>query len=264
MLPPECAAVLKVDALSKTYGPPGRGFRAIERLSFEVRERELMCIVGPSGCGKTTLLRCLSGLLRPTSGAAFLDGQAIAKPPEQLALVSQDYSRSLLPWMSVLKNVTLPLRSKGLGRAERDAKALAVLARVGLERFADRFPWQLSGGMQQRVAIARALAYEPRILLMDEPFAAVDAQARADLEDLLQDVWLDYRITVLLVTHDIDEAVYLGDRVLVLTRSPAVAKAIVDIELDRPRRQVETKEHPEFVQRRAQVFRLVREEGRAG
>ena len=171
-----------------------------------------MCVVGPSGCGKTTLLKCISGLLEPTRGASVaLDG-----PRDKLALVFQEYSRSLFPWMNVRQNVAFPLRRKkqGAGAGRRGVAGRSV----GLEGAMDRYPWQLSGGMQQRVAIARALAYQPSILLMDEPFASVDAQTRADLEDLVLEVRRQYDVTILFVTHDIDESVYLSDRIVVLTR----------------------------------------------
>jgi NitT/TauT family transport system ATP-binding protein len=255
----EQSVVLEVDGLTKTYGVGDRAVRAIGDLSFRVFSGEFMCIVGPSGCGKSTLLKCLSGLLKPTAGTARLDGQVITGPSKRLALVFQDYTRSLLPWLTVRKNVTLPLRAKGVGRREREALAEETLGSVGLSKFIDHYPWQLSGGMQQRVAIGRALAYQAEILLMAEPFAAVDAQTRADLEDLILRVWGEYGITVLLVTHDIDEAVYLADRVVALTPAPTEVKELIDIELPRPRHQVETKEMPEFVHQRAHVFRLVKQ-----
>ncbi len=179
-----------------------------------------MCVVGPSGCGKTTLLKCISGLLRPSQGEVVLDGQRVTDPPEEMALVFQEYNRSLMPWASVRNNVLLPLRHKKLTGAERTRLVEESLAEVGLSRFIDHYPWQLSGGMQQRVAIARALAYQPSILLMDEPFASVDAQTRGDLEDLVLQVREDYGITILFVTHDIDESVYLSDRIVVLTHAP--------------------------------------------
>jgi NitT/TauT family transport system ATP-binding protein len=175
-----------------------------------------------------------------------------------MAVVFQDYSRSLLPWMSVLKNVALPLRSKGMTRAEREAVAAEKLAAVGLEQRMHLYPWQLSGGMQQRVAIARALAYQPEILLMDEPFASVDAQTRADLEDLLLQIWSEFGGTILFVTHDIDESVYLADRVLVLTPSPTEVKEVVSIDLPRPRDQVTSRDTMEFAHLRTLIYQLVR------
>jgi NitT/TauT family transport system ATP-binding protein len=249
---------LEVSALSKTFGTGDRAVRAIDDLTFEVDPGEFLCIVGPSGCGKTTLLKCLSGLLRPTSGAAYLEGSLIEKSPDGLALVFQEYSRSLLPWMTVGANVRLPLLGRRVRKSERRSRAAEALAAVGLTGFEDKHPWQLSGGMQQRVAIARALAYQPHLLLMDEPFASVDAQTRADLEDLVIDVHERFEITVVFVTHDIDESVYLADRVIVLSHRPTTVKEIVAVSLPRPRDQIATKELPEFMEIRGRVIRLIK------
>jgi NitT/TauT family transport system ATP-binding protein len=254
--------VLEVRSLAKVYGNGPRATLAIKELSFQVRERELLCIVGPSGCGKTTLLKCVSGLLPVTAGQVVLDGRVVSSPPEQMALVFQEYGRSLFPWLRVDQNVRFPLRRKRIPRAEAARLVSDSLAAVGLSEFARHYPWQLSGGMQQRVAIARALAYEPEILVMDEPFASVDAQTRADLEDLLLSVWQRYPVTVLFVTHDIDEAVYLGDRILVLSARPTVQADLVTVDLPRPRDQVETKALPEFAQMRARVYHSIRSHGR--
>jgi NitT/TauT family transport system ATP-binding protein len=251
---------LEVKQLSKTYGSGDSAVEAIGELTFTVDHGEFVCILGPSGCGKTTLLKCLSGLLRPTSGSAFLEGQPIDGTPDRLALVFQDYSRSLLPWMTVRGNVTLPLLAKGMRKGDRNDRALEALSAVGLDGFSDSHPWQLSGGMQQRVAIARALAYEPRLLLMDEPFASVDAQTRADLEDLVLQVHARFGITVVFVTHDIDESIYLADRILVLTQRPTHVKELVTVTLPRPRDQLATKSLPEFTQLRNHVFRLIKGE----
>jgi NitT/TauT family transport system ATP-binding protein len=251
-------AILTVENLSKTYGTGEKAVRAIGSLTFEVNAGEFMSIVGPSGCGKTTLLKCLSGLLPATEGVARLEGKVISAPPEDMAIVFQDYSRSLLPWLTNRKNVLLPLKAKGLPRSERATIAQGALESVGLARFMDHYPWQLSGGMQQRVAIARALAYRPQVLLMDEPFASVDAQTRADLEDLLLRVWSDFGVTILFVTHDIDEAVYLSDRVVALSPAPTEVLELISVDLPRPREQVETKELPNFAHLRAHVYRLVK------
>jgi NitT/TauT family transport system ATP-binding protein len=177
-----------------------------------------------------------------------------------MALVFQEYGRSLMPWASVRNNVLLPLRHKGLGRKARKALVEEALEAVGLTRFIDHYPWQLSGGMQQRVAIARALAYQPSILLMDEPFASVDAQTRADLEDLVLRVREEFAVTILFVTHDIDESVYLSDRVVVLTHAPTDVKEIAEVDLPFPRDQIATKELPDFTQLRAHIYRLIRRE----
>jgi NitT/TauT family transport system ATP-binding protein len=251
--------ILSVQKLSKEYAHRDGARLVLDQISLDVRSREFVCIVGPSGAGKTTLLRCMAGLLSPSDGVVLLDGEPIDRPPAKLAVVFQDYSRSLLPWMSVIKNVTLPLRSQGVAKAERRDRAFNALAGVGLSGSESLYPWQLSGGMQQRVAIARALAYQPEALLMDEPFASVDAQTRADLEDLIRNVRHEFGVTVALVTHDIDEAVYLSDRVVILSGTPAHVKAIVPIELGAVRDQLTTKSMPEFAARRSQILGLVRE-----
>jgi NitT/TauT family transport system ATP-binding protein len=252
--------MLAIKRLGKVYGEGAMATHAIAEISFEVADGEFVCVVGPSGCGKTTLLKCVAGLLSPSQGEVLLRGKAVTKPPEELALVFQDYSRSLMPWASVGNNVLLPLRHKKLSRSERKTLVDDSLAAVDLTRFTDHYPWQLSGGMQQRVAIARALAYQPSILLMDEPFASVDAQTRGDLEDLILRVRDEYGITILFVTHDIDESVYLADRVVVLTHSPTHVKEIVPVHLPRPRDQIATKELAEFTHLRGHVYRLIKRE----
>lgn len=249
---------LEVKGLRKVYGSGESAVVAIRDLTFDVERGEFVCIVGPSGCGKTTLLKCLAGLLQPTEGSAFLEGDRIDGPPEGLALVFQDYSRSLLPWMTVWRNVTLPLIANHVPKAERTRRATEALEAVGLKDFTQVHPWQLSGGMQQRVAIARALAYQPRLLLMDEPFASVDAQTRGDLEDLVLRVHEEFGITVVFVTHDIDESVYLASRVVVLDDRPTSVSDIVPVPLPRPRDQAGTRELPEFGRLRSQVFRMIK------
>jgi NitT/TauT family transport system ATP-binding protein len=253
-------AMLEIEALGKTYGTGAKATEAIRSISFTVAENEFVCVVGPSGCGKTTLLKCISGLLPPTRGRALLRGKEVTQPPEEMALVFQEYSRSLMPWASVRNNVLLPLRHLPLDKSERVARVEESLEAVGLTTFIDHYPWQLSGGMQQRVAIARALAYNPSILLMDEPFASVDAQTRGDLEDLVLQVRAEYGITILFVTHDIDESVYLSNRIVVLTQSPTTVREIVPVELPSRRDQIETKELPEFARLRAHVYRLIKRE----
>jgi NitT/TauT family transport system ATP-binding protein len=252
--------MLEINGLGKTYGTGAKATHAVGNVSFTVEDGEFVCVVGPSGCGKTTLLKCVAGLLRPTRGAIVLRGNRVTAPPEEMALVFQEYGRSLMPWTSVRNNVVLPLRHKKLNKNERGELVEEALEAVGLTRFIDHYPWQLSGGMQQRVAIARALAYQPSILLMDEPFASVDAQTRGDLEDLVLRVREEYSITILFVTHDIDESVYLADRVVVLTHSPTEVKEIVPVDLSRPRDQITTKELPEFVHLRGHVYRLIKRE----
>ena len=256
--------MLEVKHLGKTYGTGEKATHAVGDVSFSVEDGEFVCVVGPSGCGKTTLLKCIAGLLRPSNGGVLLRGKRVVRPPEEMALVFQEYGRSLMPWASVRNNVLLPLRHKKLPRSERKRLVEDSLDAVSLTRFIDHYPWQLSGGMQQRVAIARALAYQPTTLLMDEPFASVDAQTRGDLEDLILRVRNEYDITILFVTHDIDESVYLADRVVVLTHSPTEVKEIVPVELPRPRDQIATKELPEFAQLRAHVYRLIKREQSVG
>jgi NitT/TauT family transport system ATP-binding protein len=230
---------------------------ALEDVNLQVAEGELVSIVGPSGCGKSTLLRCIAGLIRPSQGRITLNDKEIIDVPDNLAVVFQDYSRSLLPWLTVRDNVALPLRRHGRAKAERQAAALEALEAVGLAGAAQKYPWQLSGGMQQRVSIARALAYRPALLLMDEPFGSVDAQTREDLEDLVLRV-RGGGMTILLVTHDIDESVYVGDRVVVLDRAPGRVVADLAVNLPAARDQITTRELPEFVHMRAEVGRLVR------
>jgi NitT/TauT family transport system ATP-binding protein len=249
--------MLDVAGLKKVYESATGSTEAIRDLTFTVRAGEMVCIVGPSGAGKTTLLRCISGLLPPTSGTVSLEGQKVSGPPKGMAVVFQEYARSLFPWLTVEQNVELPLKEKGIGKAERRRLVDTALEAVGLADVPRSYPWQLSGGMQQRVAIARAVAYEPHILLMDEPFAAVDAQTRADLEDLVRALWHRLGVTVLFVTHDIDESIYLGQRVLVLSGRPTVILEDVAVNLPNQRDQLTTRNDPEFARLRAHVYDLV-------
>lgn len=246
--------VLSIDGLSFAYGDK----QILEDLNADLRPGEFMCIVGPSGAGKTTLLQCLAGLRLPTEGQVQFNGERVTEPPKDLAVVFQDYSHSLMPWLSSRDNVALPLKSAGIGRKERNERSELALQKVGLAGSESKYPWQLSGGMQQRVAIARALACNPKAIIMDEPFASVDAQTRADLEDLVLGVCKSLGITVLLVTHDIDEAVYLSDRILVLSGKPATVSEIVDVDLGNDRDQILTKELSRYAEVRSHVYRLIR------
>jgi NitT/TauT family transport system ATP-binding protein len=203
------------------------------------------------------MLRCIAGLIKPSDGAVALHGDPVNGVPKDLAVVFQDYSRSLFPWLSVRGNVEFPLRTRVSSRSARRARAMEALSWVGLSDAAGKYPWQLSGGMQQRVSIARALACQPALLLMDEPFASVDAQTRAELEDLLLRVRTEHGSTVLLVTHDIDESVYLGDRVLVLSGSPASIVADLTVDLPAERDQITTRGSARFVELRTEVARLL-------
>jgi NitT/TauT family transport system ATP-binding protein len=248
-------SALEIDALGKSFVTRERTSVAISDVSFVVREHEFVAVVGPSGCGKTTLLKCIAGLMHPSTGQARLDGRSVDGPMTDMALVFQDYSRSLFPWLTVRKNILLPLRERS--RAEREQVVKDSLEAVGLFKFIDYYPWQLSGGMQQRVAIARALACEPRVLLMDEPFASVDAQTRAELEDLVLRLHARRGVTMLFVTHDIDESVYMSDRVVILTSSPSHVQEVLPIDLPRPRTQDGTKALPEFATLRTHVYRAI-------
>ncbi|WP_176742391.1 ABC transporter ATP-binding protein [Streptomyces sp. LUP47B] len=250
-------ALLGVSGLKKVYDGSGRRVEAVRDLTFTVEAGELVCLVGPSGCGKTTLLKCMGGLLTPTAGEVHLAGRKVSGPPPGMAFVFQEYGRSLFPWMRVADNVELPLKQKDLSKARRRELVADALESVDLTEASGAYPWQLSGGMQQRVAIARALAYEPEVLLMDEPFAAVDAQTRADLEDLVRRLWRERGITILFVTHDIDEAVYLGERVIVLSASPTVVQEQLKIDLPDERDQLHTRVAPRFAELRTHVYEQI-------
>ena len=255
---------LEVRGLHKLYQGRGRSVEALRDLTFSVEASELVCVVGPSGCGKTTLLRCIAGLLEPTAGEVLLEGARVGGPPPGMAVVFQEYGRSLFPWMSVRANVELPLRAKRLQGQRRDELVSEALGAVGLGDVHSAYPWQLSGGMQQRVAIARAVAYEPHVLLMDEPFAAVDAQTRAELEDLVRSVWHRTEVTILFVTHDIDEAVYLGQRVLVLSSSPTVVQEEMAVDLPGERDQLTTRSDPRFTRLRTHLYAQIQQAKRGG
>lgn len=250
--------MLEVDNLSKTFDGKSGPVHALGGLTFTVERGQFVSIVGPSGCGKTTLLRSVAGLQTASGGTVRLDGTLVTRPPEGMAVVFQDYRSSLMPWLTVRKNIMLPLRQQRLAKAEQNALIEQSADSVGLHEFLNHYPWQLSGGMQQRVAIARALAYRPQIMLMDEPFASVDAQTRADLEDLVLAIRREYGMTILLVTHDVDEAVYLANRVIVLSNRPSRVVQQVEITLPDERDQIETKELPEFGKLRGHVLRSVK------
>jgi len=247
--------VLTVEQLHHAYTPEQL---VAANITFDVKAGEIVSIVGPSGCGKTTLLKALAGLLKPTGGIIRFQGKIVQGVPEGLAIVFQEYGRSLLPWTTVNGNIELPLRYQPITPAECRRRIAESLQAVNLSGCGELYPWQLSGGMQQRVAIARALAYQPKLLLMDEPFASVDAQTRADLEDLVAAVQDQFGITIVLVTHDIDESVYLSDRVIVLSRPPSTVLAQVGIELPRPRDQIKTKAMQQFVEKRSEIAQMIR------
>ncbi len=249
---------LIVEGLSKSYGAGDGAIKVLSNLNLRVDPGEIICIVGPSGAGKTTLLRCLSGLLPPTAGSVRVGETRITEPQPEIGLVFQDYRGSLMPWMRAADNVAFPLEGKGVPKAERLERARACLADVGLPDSGERYPWELSGGMQQRVAIARALAYDAHILLMDEPFGSLDAQTRFELEDLVMALRKRLRISIIVVTHDIDEAVYLADRVIVLSGHPATVIDTVTVDLGEDRDQIKTKSIPRFAEYRSRILSEIR------
>lgn len=254
---PDGDALLTVRNLKKVYHTDGGDIEAVRNLTFDLAKGEMTCLVGPSGSGKTTLLKAISGLLEPTAGEVKLAGSVVSGPPKNMAVVFQEYGRSLYPWMRVRENVELPLKVAGMDKAKRRQLVDDALVAVGLDHVPRSYPWQLSGGMQQRVAIARAVAYQPEVLLMDEPFAAVDAQTRADLEDLVRRVWKDLGVTVLFVTHDIDESVYLGSRVIILSSSPTIIQQDLIIDLPDERNQLETRSSARFAELRHHVYEQI-------
>ena len=253
---------------------PGSGFLSVDRVSirygarevlsptsFEVARGEFVCIVGPSGCGKTTLLRAASGLVAASGGEVRRHGRAVTEPSREVAFVFQDYGRALLPWRTVEGNVSLALEAAGVAAAERPARIARVLAKVGLQAHATKFPLQLSGGMQQRAQIARCLAQEPELLMMDEPFGALDALTRQGLQDEVARLVSEDGLTVLFVTHDLDEAIYLGDRVIALQADPRPGRPsmarMIDVDVPRPRDQLTSKERPEFLRLRRELFAFI-------
>jgi NitT/TauT family transport system ATP-binding protein len=226
-------------------------------IDLEVNAGEFLCIVGPSGSGKTTLLRMLAGLARPTTGEVRFYGKPITAPARERAIIFQDYSKALLPWRTVEANVALSLEARKIARAQQGAIVAELLAKMGLEQAAQHYPGQLSGGMQQRVQIARCLAQDPKILLMDEPFGALDAMTRQALQDEILQIAADKSMTVVFITHDLEEAIYLGDRVLVLGGTPAAIVAEIEVGLPRPRDQLTTREDPRFLAHRHRLFGLL-------
>lgn len=246
------APILAVESISKHYGSAP----VLEGLKFDQRPGEFLTIVGPSGCGKSTLLRCIASLMQPNSGAVRHKGNAFADPPRWLSIVFQDYSRALFPWLTVRQNVAFGLRD--IGAREKDERVKAAVEAVNLTHAIDLYPWQLSGGMQQRCSLARSIVVRPELLLLDEPFASVDAQTRIDLQDLVIDLSRRMKLSTLLVTHDVEEAVYMSDRIVVLSTRPARVVEEIAVDLPYPRDQLATKETPEFLRLRHQVYTLIR------
>lgn len=231
---------------------------ALKDINLEVKKGEFMVIVGPSGCGKSTLLDLLAGLTKPNSGQILLDGKAITGPNLDRGIVFQQYA--LFPWKTTLANVEFGLEAKGVGRKERRKIALEFIHLVGLAGFENRYPHEISGGMKQRVAIARSLAYDPEVLLMDEPFAALDAQTRETLQSELLRIWEATKKTIIFITHGIEEAVYLGQRVAVMTSRPGRIKKVIDIPFESRRSEEDLRSHPDFVKLRHEVWDLLKDE----
>jgi NitT/TauT family transport system ATP-binding protein len=250
-------SVISLRHVARSFG----SFSALADLSLEVEAGEFISIVGPSGCGKSTLLQIIDGLLPATGGEVRLRGEPVTAPPREMVYVFQQYNRSLFPWRSVRHNVAFGLEDMGLARSEIERKCSEYLELVGLGAFDRHLPHQLSGGMQQRVAVARALAFGADVMLMDEPFGSVDAQTRAGLQDLLLRLWQQYRLTVLFVTHDIDEAIYVAQKVLVLSAAPATIRTCLETGLAYPRHQVKTKETAEYLAHRRHLHSIVFPDG---
>lgn len=246
--------ILEVKGLQKTFSGLGGDVSALRNISFKAHRREFVCVIGASGCGKSTLIRILAGLETASGGEVLLDGKPVSGPGPDRGMVFQGYT--LFPWLTVKKNVMFGPRSRGMGFAAAEREALQWLDLVGLEKFADAYPGQLSGGMRQRVALARTLVNRPRILLMDEPFAALDAHTRGKMQSYLLQIWHNVDITVLFITHDLDEAVYLADRILALKSHPGEIEEIIEVPVPRPRaaRQFIS---PEFLATRKHIDELI-------
>ena len=250
--------ILEIQSLSKSYRQTGGDTTvAIADITCQVDAGEFVSFVGPSGCGKTTLLMSIAGLLAPSSGRVVVNDKAVAGPPPNLVLLFQEYNKSLFAWRSVLGNVRFGLEARGDHSAAGEQKARALIELVGLQGFEKHYPWELSGGMQQRVAIARALAYEPQVLLMDEPFGSLDALTRLELEDTLLRLWAELKTTILFITHDIEEAIYLSDRIWVLSRRPSEIIQELTIDFSRPRDQVTTRAEARFMELRNDIYRQI-------
>jgi NitT/TauT family transport system ATP-binding protein len=254
------AAMIEIDRVSQTFQTSGRqSHLALSDISLRIADGEFVSILGPSGCGKSTLLYIVGGFVNPTEGVAKVKGKAITGPGPDRGPVFQEFA--LFPWKNVLGNVTYGMREQGMPSAEAEAQGRRLIEMVGLKGFENFYPKELSGGMKQRVAIARTLAYHPAVLLMDEPFGALDAHTRTRLQNDLLNIWERDRKTVLFVTHSVDEAVFLSDRVVVLTRAPGRIKAIVDIDLPRPRRRAELLLDPRYQKTVVDIERLIDDTG---
>ncbi|AMN43866.1 ABC transporter ATP-binding protein [Rhodoplanes sp. Z2-YC6860] len=260
---PSGTTVLRVRGLHKSFAAAGNTTVALNGVDLDIAEGSFVSIVGPSGCGKSTLLQIMAGLASPTAGDVFYKDRCIEDPPPDVLYVFQQYTRSLFPWKTVERNVAFGLENKGtLSRAEIASRTSELIGLMKLSGFERHYPWQLSGGMQQRVAIARALACRPAVLLMDEPFSAVDALTRVGLQELLRSLWRELKLTVVFVTHDVDEGVYLSTRVVALTRAPGTIAIDVPIDLPGPRDQIATRALPAYLDYRARLLaQLFADEG---
>lgn len=246
--------ILEVKNLGKTYKTAKGEVTALKGVNFKTHRRELVCVIGPSGCGKSTLIRILAGLESHTSGNVLLDGKPVEGPGRDRGMVFQGYT--LFPWLTVKRNVMFGLRMNNAGAEEAAREADLWLELVGLEKFANAYPHELSGGMKQRVAIARALVNQPRILLMDEPFGALDAQTRCKMQGHLLDIWRNIDVTILFITHDLDEAIFLADRILVLKAHPGEVQELIEVPVPRPR-SVDQFVSPEFLATKARLEALI-------
>jgi len=249
-------ARIRIRDVTLSYG----SLQIIGGISLDIAPGETICVIGPSGCGKTTLLRMLAGLARPTSGSVELDGSVLGGPNRSVAIVFQDYGKALLPWRTAAGNVSLALEARGCPGAERPAIIRELLEKIGLGRHADKYPAEMSGGMQQRLQIARCLAQEPKVLLMDEPFGALDAMTRQALQDEVLGLVATTGATMVFVTHDLEEAIYLGDRIICLQPNPGRVGRVVDVRLTRPRDQLLTREDPEFLRLRRELYDLIKDD----
>ncbi len=246
--------ILEVKHLGKVYKTAKDETIALQDINFKTHRREFVCVIGPSGCGKSTLVRILAGLESHTSGEVLLDGNPVTGPGKDRGMVFQGYT--LFPWLTVINNVMFGLEMNGMSNSEAEREAGLWLDLVGLAKFANSYPHELSGGMKQRVAIARALVNQPRILLMDEPFGALDAQTRAKMQSHLLDIWRNIDITIVFITHDLDEAIYLADRILVLKAHPGEVQELIEVPVPRPR-NAEQFNGPEFMATKAHLESLI-------
>jgi NitT/TauT family transport system ATP-binding protein len=247
---------LQLQSVRKAFGAPHHQTLALEDVTLGVDEGEFLAVVGPSGCGKSTLLQIVAGLIAPSSGQVRLNDRVVSAPPESMVYLFQQYTKSLFPWRTTLDNVCFAVEHS-MPRERAREHSRPYLDMVGLGDFAAHYPWQLSGGMQQRVAIARALAAQPRVLLMDEPFSSVDALTRIELHTLILELWERHRFTAVLVTHDVDEAVFLADRIAVLSKRPTSVVRSIATELPRPRDSITTRELPRFLQLRHELLAML-------